>query len=166
MPTGNMKDTFSAAYDQFADDIFKYAFSRTGNREVAKDITQDTFMKTWLYLAGGGQIEHMKAFLFRTMQNLIIDFYRKKKEEPLDQMMDVGFDPPDSSGEDVELQAEIGLVFKQLDQLDHDAREILTLRYVNGFDLDEIADLLDISKNVASVRINRAIEKLREVNNV
>jgi DNA-directed RNA polymerase specialized sigma24 family protein len=43
----NIQGHFLAAYDSFVNEIFLFFLSRTRKRDVAKDLTQETFLKTW-----------------------------------------------------------------------------------------------------------------------
>ena len=53
---------------------------------------QDTFIKTWNYLAREGKIDLMKPFLYHILNCLIIDEYRRHKNFSLDALMSDGFD--------------------------------------------------------------------------
>src|SRR4051812_6244882 len=88
-----VKDDFLDAYNQYADAIFRYCFYKVSNRERAADLVQDTFTKTWIYLSNGKKVANLKAFLYKTANNLIIDWFRKKKMYSLDTLEEVGFDP-------------------------------------------------------------------------
>ena len=73
------KNNFIKAYEQHVDALFHYCLFNISDREVAKDIVHDAFAKTWNYIVKGGHIDNMKAFLYKIIKNLIIDYYRKKK---------------------------------------------------------------------------------------
>src|SRR3989344_1677981 len=84
---------FLVAYDENADALFRHCFARVRDRELAKDITQETFVRTWEYLAKGKQIEHPRAFLYRTLNNCLVDTMRKKRSASLDAMTEeTGFE--------------------------------------------------------------------------
>jgi DNA-directed RNA polymerase specialized sigma24 family protein len=53
-----------AGYTDFNSRLNRYACSRTNDGELADDLTQKTFLKTWAYLVKGGKIETMEAFLY------------------------------------------------------------------------------------------------------
>jgi DNA-directed RNA polymerase specialized sigma24 family protein len=46
-------EAYLKAYDEYADAIYRYCLFRVFNEEKAKDLTQDTFLRTWEYLASG-----------------------------------------------------------------------------------------------------------------
>ena len=76
------------AYEKFADGIFRHTYLRLGDREKAKDLTQETFLKVWQYLIGCKSVVNFKAFLYKVASNLIIDETRKKKTDSLDKMQE------------------------------------------------------------------------------
>ena len=75
----NLDKEFLAAYDEYSDALFRHCMIRVRDRDVAKDIVQETFSRTWLYLSEGKKVEYIRAFLYRVANNLIVDGARKKK---------------------------------------------------------------------------------------
>src|SRR3989338_11402702 len=78
---------------QRSDAIFRYCYYRVFDREKAKDYVQETYLRPWKYLAEGRKVDNIRAFLYRTATNLIIDESRKKKATSLDQIIEKGFVP-------------------------------------------------------------------------
>ncbi|PIR60956.1 MAG: hypothetical protein COU68_01975, partial [Candidatus Pacebacteria bacterium CG10_big_fil_rev_8_21_14_0_10_45_6] len=76
------------AHRDFAKAMNSYSYFKVHNHSTSDDLVQDTFIKTWSYLARGGKIDLMKAFLYHVLNNLIIDEYRKRKNLSLDSLMD------------------------------------------------------------------------------
>lgn len=144
------------------DAIFRFLYFRVSNRSVALDITQDTFTKTWMYLASGKTIEHEEAFLYRTAKNALIDYFKKAKSSSLDAMIDGGYDP--GSQKDIETlfkQDDIDTIRRILDQVDEESKQIIFLRYAEERSIEEIAELYGKSVNAMTVHIHRIIKKLR-----
>ncbi len=161
----DVKNEFLDAYDRYADAIYRHCFFRIFSKPLAEELTQETFLKTWQYLAAGKEVQNLRAFLYRVANNLIIDYVRKKKEERLDVLMENSADvEPSYDGrnemETAELAREIAEVMQELRTED---REILTMRYLDQLELKEIADTLGITANNVSVRLNRALKALREL---
>src|SRR3990167_4352630 len=95
MSEDRLKQEFAKAYDEFADAIFRHCYFRLSNREKAKDMMQETFMRVWSYMEKGNTIEFTKIrpFLYKTASNLIIDEYRRNKHElSLDLLREDGFE--------------------------------------------------------------------------
>jgi len=71
---------FLDAYEKYADAIYRHCYFRVYNKELAEDLTQETFIKTWKYIVEGKEVKNIKSFLYRVAVNLIIDNSRKKKK--------------------------------------------------------------------------------------
>jgi RNA polymerase sigma-70 factor (ECF subfamily) len=136
------------------------------DREVAKDIVQETFTKTWDYLAKGKKVDHLRAFLYRVANNLIVDTSRRKRSTSLDTMMDEdGYEVADENVRDPSSIPDARYAMKLLDTLDEMYRTVITMRFIDGFTPKEIAAALNVSENVVSVRIYRGIERLKSIVN-
>lgn len=164
------EEQFLEWHEQFADAIFRHCVFRLSDREKAKDVTQETFIRLWNYMAvtnqqirgSAGEIKNVRAFLYRIANNLIIDEYRRKETVSLDQMRDEeSFDIGFEVREDYETHDEADRLMRVVGELPEKYREVLILRHVDGLSVKDIARMLDETENVVSVRIHRAIEKLK-----
>lgn len=154
---------FLACYDAQADALFRHILLRVRDRDVAKDLTQEAFCRVWKYLAEGNEIANLRAFLYQTARNCIIDGARKRTTDSLDAILDAGAEFATEGSEGVaDRRAEVREALAALAALDEPYRETLTLRFVDDFAPKEIAGMLGVSENVVSVRINRGLEKIRE----
>lgn len=155
---------FLAAYDEYADALFRHCMLRVRDRDIAKDIVQETFSRTWLYLSEGKEIDYIRAFLYRVANNLIVDGARKKKAASLDSLMDDdGFEPVDESVKDPSELKAVREALEMLKSLDEIYRTAITMRYIDEMSPREIATALGVSENVVSVRIHRGIERLQRM---
>ncbi len=158
---------FLAAYDEHSDALFRHCLIRVRDREVALDIVQETFSRTWLYLSEGKKVEYIRAFLYRIANNLIVDGARKKKSSSLDALMDDdGFEVKDESIKDpadIPAAREAMVMLKSLDEI---YRTAITMRFIDEMTPREIAHALGVSENVVSVRIHRGIERLSKLMNM
>jgi len=161
-----LEQDYLAAFDEHSDPLFRHVFVRIRDREVAKDIVQETFAKTWDYLAKGKKVEHLRAFLYRVANNLIVDTSRRKRSSSLDHMMEEdGFEIEDESVRDFGDVPDARMAMKLLASLDEIYRVVITMRFIDGFSPKEIAETLHVSENVVSVRIYRGIERLKGIVN-
>ena len=83
----------TVAHQDFEKGLNSYAFFKVSNHAAGEDLVQETFLKTWAYLAKGGKIDTMKAFLYHVLNHLILDEYRKHKTVSLDALISKGLDP-------------------------------------------------------------------------
>lgn len=154
---------FLKAYEEFGDGLFRFLASKISDREVARDLMQETFTRAWDYSVEGGQIREWKPFLFRTAYNLVVDTYRKKRSVSLDAMIDdQGFAIVERADTATIDSAEVKRIREGILCLDEIYRDVLLLRYTNDLPPKEIAQILDLTENVVSVRIHRGLAKLRE----
>lgn len=158
---------FNELYESQTDALFRYCFFRMSDREQAKDIIQEAFTRVWDTLRRGTEVKNLRALLFKITSNLIIDWYRKKKAVSLDSMMetdggDQGLQISDDSFEQIEIQSEGKMLLEHITDLDQTYQQVVYLRYVEDLPPKEIAEIVNLSVNVVSVRINRGIEILKK----
>ena len=157
---------FLAAYDEHSDQLFRHALMRVRDREIAKDVVQETFSRAWLYLSQGKRIDYVRAFLYRVANNLIIDMSRKKRSSSLDKLMeDDGFEPRDEMAKDPAEVPAAREAVALLTGLDEIYRTAITMRFIDEMSPKEIAKKLGVSENVVSVRIHRGLERLSRMMN-
>ncbi|PIR82345.1 hypothetical protein COU20_02885 [Candidatus Kaiserbacteria bacterium CG10_big_fil_rev_8_21_14_0_10_59_10] len=171
-PHEEQEAVFLKAFSEYSDKLFRHAVYRTGNRERAVELAQDTFLKAWDYVQKGGEVRQLRSFLYRILNNLIIDEYRKSKEQSLDELLedDTGaLERTMSEGDVAEAEetldknAAVGRIREIIPRLPEAYRTAVTLRYVDGLTPKEIAALLNVSENVVSVRIHRGVAKLKSL---
>lgn len=158
-----MKQAFLMAYEEHADALFRHCLFKVHDRETAKDILQETFVKTWSYIAKGNKIENMRAFIYKTLGNLVVDEYRKKKNSSLDAMSEDGFDPKAENLSDIIDIIDGERAIKLLSELDDRYKDAVFMRYVNGLEISEIAEITGEPENTVSVHIHRGLKKLKEL---
>jgi len=151
------------AYNLYGDAIFRYCFYKTSNREKALDLVQDTFVKTWEYIGRGKDIGNLKAFLYKTANNLIIDWFRKKKMVSLDELEEAGFDPGFDRRERLFDHMDGAIALKAVESIEPIYRDVIMMRYVEELSIKEIAEVLKEKENNISVRLHRGMEKLRNI---
>lgn len=155
-------ELFLEMVESYQDAIFRFIYFRVSNRAVAVDITQDTFTKTWSYLASGKVIEYPEAFLYRAAKNAVIDYYKREKSGSLDTLIESGFDPGTTRDEDeIMRNDDIEVVRALLETLDETDRQIIHLRFVEEKPIEEIATMYGKSTNAMTVAIHRIVKKLR-----
>ena len=166
---GDQEERFLKAFAEYGDTLFRHATLRISDRERAIDIVHDTFTKVWTYLRGGHEIEAYRPFLYKVLNNLIIDEYRKQKELSLDALLEQEGVNEGSFEELSESSVEaLGATIDGKQALDLISilpdiyKEVLILRFVDGLGPREISVLTEESENVISVRIYRGLKMLRD----
>ncbi|MEK7094082.1 MAG: RNA polymerase sigma factor [Patescibacteria group bacterium] len=155
---------FLEAYDLHSDAIYRHCYFRVYSKQRAEDLMQETFTKLWVYMSKGNKIDNIRALLYRIATNLIIDESRKKKERELDAMLedDQIVEPSYAGHKEIESQAVISSIKERMQDLPEEERQLLTLRYFDDLDPKDIAEIMGITANNVSVKLNRAIKALKE----
>src|SRR5665213_1975326 len=166
------KKAFEMAYTQYSDELFRHCYLRVSDRDRALEITQEAFLRTWDYIGKGNEVLELRAFLYRTLKNLIIDEYRKMKSQSLEAMVEgteggsvEALLPPDETNtlEAAVHRFEGKRALEALKELPESYKETLIMRYVDGLSPKEIATELGENENAVSVRLHRGLKKLREL---
>lgn len=170
--TDNVSDhetRFLKAFEEYNDALFRHAYLRVSNREKAIDIVHDTYTKVWSYIREGYEIESFRPFLYKVLNNLVIDEYRKRKESSLDAILekegvDEGLfdDLTESTVEVLAATIDGKKAFELVQDLPDQYREVIILRFVDQLGPSEISELIEESENVISVRIHRGLKMLRQ----
>lgn len=167
------KEQFVAAFEKYSDELFRHALMRLSDRETALEVTQETYLRAWKYVAEGNEVRQYRAFLYKILNNLVVDEYRKHKTQSLDALLENEETSLSFEGEllrdEVDVLEEAMIRFDSdravaaLTELPETHRTVLVLRYIDGLSLTEIAQTLEDNENAVSVRIHRALHKLRNI---
>ena len=166
---GNQEASFLKAFSEYSDALFRHATVGISDRERAIDLVHDTFTKVWTYIRSGHDVENYRPFLYKVLNNLIIDEYRRRKESSLDAMLEMeGVDEgsfeelSESSAEALAATIDGKKAFELLEEMPDQYREVILLRFVDQLGPREISELIEESENVVSVRIHRGLKMLRQ----
>lgn len=162
------EERFLKAFDEYGDALFRHATLRISDRERAIDVVHDTYTKVWTYIRNGHEIDQFRPFLYKVLNNLIVDEYRKKSESSLDALMEKeGIDEgtfdelSENTVESLAATIDGRKAFGLLETVPDVYREVIILRFVDGLGPKEISELIEESENVVSVRIHRGLKLLR-----
>lgn len=167
---GSQEERFLAAFEEYNDALFRHAFLRLSDRERAIDVVHDTYTKVWSYLRGGHDIDNFRPFLYKVLNNLIIDSYRKQREQSLDALFEIeGVDEgsfaelSENTVESLAATIDGKQAFSLVTELPDTYREVIILRFVDELGPKEISELIEESENVVSVRLHRGLKLLRQL---
>ena len=138
------------------DKIYRYCYFKLHNRELAEDITQETFLK-YLERYRFSSSETALKYLYTIAGHLCIDQYRWPAVLPLEETAEQSSAP---SGEDSLLTAIA--VRRALGEMTSEEQELLLLRYVNEVPVGVIAKLFGISRFTLRRKLLAASETLKK----
>lgn len=160
---------FENIYNEHIDQLYRFTLFRVSDKDKAQDIVQDVFFKYFKYLTDSiVDVREMdfnhKAFLFKTTRNTIIDHYRKKQSQSLDDLIEAGYEY--SSDEDISHNTGVEIDYKQviksLKDLDLNSQELVYMRFIEGLSLTDISEVTGQKENTIAVKIHRILEKLKQ----
>ena len=78
---GGNFDSFARLYDKYIDQIYRFIYLKTSNKESSEDLTSEVFMKAmrWLEKVQAKLNFNFKSWLYTVARNTVIDFYRNEE---------------------------------------------------------------------------------------
>lgn len=153
---------FDELMDQHEDRVFAICLRTIGDRELALDAVQETFITVFRKV---GQFEGKSAFstwIYRVAVNTCYDVLRKAKRHKTDELPD-GQDPVDPSSDDaltsIELRPDITAA---LERLPEEFRPAIVLSDLEGLPLREVADIIGVPVGTVKSRVFRGRKLLAE----
>jgi len=165
-------EAFGRLYDTYYQPVFGFMYNRTGNAEVAKDLTSETFFqalknlhrykpqkgkqfKSWLFAIGVAQVGNYfrsRAKMFTVSTDEAPELVGRDEFRP-----DIAY----RMGEDAtELQEQVALLGRMMKQLNQKQQNILTLRFFSHMTVPEIASVMGMKEGTIKSHIHRAVKKL------
>jgi RNA polymerase sigma-70 factor (ECF subfamily) len=142
-------------------------------REDVEDVVQQVFLKVFVSLKRFDQRAAFSTWLYKISVNECWDYLRKKKVRPLVYEADLSEEqvsrldgvvsadqPPASSSDRAEAR---DLLERMMEKLPEQDRQLLILKEVEGFSVQELAEILDLNVNTVKVRLFRARARLMDV---
>lgn len=154
--------SFSELYERNRLPVFRYIYGLTGGPEDdVEDLVAETFLRAWkARYRFDGTADSATGWLIRIAKRLVIDEYRRTVQAarvpPIQPLAGASPEQTAISGE------QTTFLFDLLAGLPDGQREILVLRYMLGWRVNDIADHVGTTENNISVSIHRTLSKLRE----
>jgi RNA polymerase sigma-70 factor (ECF subfamily) len=171
---GGDATAFRGLVEKYQGRVYAMTYGMVRNREDARDITQDAFVKAYNNLESFRLESSFYTWLYRIAMNLAIDFIRKRTrqgttsyEESIATRDEDGVisevhheDDPRKLLERKRLYEKI---MEAMEKLPADQREAILLRELEGLSYKEIADIMDIPEGTVMSRLYYARKKLQKV---
>jgi RNA polymerase sigma-70 factor (ECF subfamily) len=166
------KGKFEELFSSYEKPVYNYILRMVKKRQLAEDLTQDTFLKIYQNLTKFRGDAKLSTWIYRIATNTYLDYLRTavhKKEMETDQLNDDG-----NNGwklEEIEkvlsideqlLQSEMSSCVREfVSNLPEDYRTVIVLHDLQGMKNREIADILGCSLETVKIRLHRARKKFR-----
>ena len=162
----NLQKKFSKIYDQHVSRIYRFAYLGVNSKDIAQDITSETFIRAWDKFRADNpksKVKNWTGFLYQIARNLLTDFYRERgKVQIISASYTPLMDPSMGLEEKAFLSSEVEQIKSVLSQLGQEQQEVIIWRYLDGLSIREIASILDKPEGTIRVICHRALEVLRK----
>ncbi len=152
---------FAPLYERYFADIFRFVHRRAGARELAADLTQQTFLKAMLGLPRYRSVGlPFRAWLYRIALNELRMHWRKRREV----VMELSFVEVQGLREGMGLEdseEDMQRLAHALSRLQPDKARLIELRYMDGMSFAEVGQVLGIGEDAAKMRTHRVLNALR-----
>lgn len=169
------RDGNRIAFDQLIDlyqrDIHRMIYYRIRARMDAEDLTQDVFIRAYRSISRLREPERFRGWLYRIAVNRVNDYLRKKKVRSIFKSSDEGVDiQPDADKLRAQPEAleqvlkedfwrQVDRIAKKLSKME---REVFMLRFLDGLNINEIAQILKKSESTVKTHLYRSLAKFKK----
>jgi RNA polymerase sigma-70 factor (ECF subfamily) len=142
-----------------AADLYQFIYRQVRAAAIAEDLTSTVFLKALRWLQQSRSQESVKGWLYATARSLIADYWREHAQLPLVPLEAAEDLPLLADASDAQVQSLQVRIQRLLDALPTRERDILTLRYFQGYSAAEIGEVLGLSANYVRVLQFRALRR-------
>lgn len=160
----NQKAQFEV-YNRYCKAMYNVAFRIVKDAHYAEDVMQEGFLKAFTKIDDYRQEVAFGAWLKRIVINYSIDFLKKTNAFKADDIEKVMYKVEDQASADPEpdfAQLKANEILGAIGRLKDNYRMVLTLFYIEGYDHEEITEILNISYANCRTTMSRAKESLRK----
>jgi RNA polymerase sigma-70 factor (ECF subfamily) len=157
-------DAFGELYDHYFGQIYRFAYSRTRDRDAAEEVTQEVFMKALRAMPRYRPSGHpFSSWLYQISANAIADHFRQRRPQAsLDDAAIEIVDPTRPVAERVVESAEAARVWEAIDSLPEQQRTAMTLKLGEDLKLAQIGEIMGKSEGAVKLLVHRGMVTVRQ----
>ena len=157
-----MTYTIDELYANHADSVYQYIFLLVRKKEVAEDLTQETFIKVFRNLHQFNDEARVTTWIIQIAKNTTYDYFRKTKWTHLfSEKHDVNSSITPSTEQTVINKTSVQELYDALKTLKREYQEVVILRKINQLTIKETAIVLGWTENKVKAKLARALKKLQ-----
>lgn len=164
-PGTDVGEALVRAFNEAKNELVGTLVYLLGSQEDAHDAAQETFMKCWRNLDELGQVQNLRAFIFRVAMNTATDIRRsawRRKAKPMGEE-EMYAAPTTSTSEALEQQEQILRLRKAIRTLRVEEQEIFLLRQNGEMTYEQIAEIRSVPVGTVKTQMRTALQKLRKI---
>jgi len=153
-------EEFKNLYNHYFESIRNYVFYRSGNKDLASDISQETFIKVWKKRSEINK-ENIKALLYKISRDEFVSWIRKEKLNKQYVQQLSKFETEDNNDDENKKTRKLKFE-KLLKKMSEKQRVVLLMSKREGLTNKEISNYLEISLKAVEKRMTQALKFLKE----
>jgi len=166
---------FNKIYKTFKDKIYNYFLFKTNfDKELSEDLMEEVFEKVIENINSLKDDGNLKVWIYKIAHNKLVDYFRKKKELLIFDDEDENIDSKiinerESKNEDIntliDKKISLNIIKKSIQELSEKDRYIITLKFIDDLDYEELETILNKNKIAIRTSISRALKELKDIVN-
>ena len=149
-------------YDQYCKAMFNTAYNFVKEDDTAQDVMQEAFIKAFKKIHSYTGEATFGAWLKRIVINQSLDWLKKQKLQTVELNEDVVYMDDDSSWE-IDNEIKISAIYECIETLPQKCKNVVKLYLLEGYDHQEVAQILEISEVASRSQLSRGKSKLKEL---
>ena len=159
------QQTLAQIYDSYSPGLYRYAMRRLSDQNAAEDCVAETFSRFLNALqARRGPKSFLQAYLYRMAHNWIVDHYRREPNEPVE-LKEETHDENANPEVDTSRHLQQKGLHMALRKLTPDQQQVISLKYLEGWENEEIARSLKRPVGAVKSLQHRALATLQRIMN-
>lgn len=154
---------FGEIYNLFFKRIYTFIYYRVSHKETAEDLAEEVFLKAYTKLSSVKAAKSLEAWLYQIARNLVIDYYRGKKEQLGLEAVENSLIYEETVLDTLNLNHQQIIINQLLQNLPADYQQVIRLKFFENLSNNIIAELTGKSEGAIRVIQFRAITKLRKL---
>jgi RNA polymerase sigma-70 factor (ECF subfamily) len=160
------RSAFAALYDRYVDVVFRYVLFRVGDRELAEDVTSETFLRALRRIESVSyQGRDVGAWFVTIARNLVLDHVKSSRFRLEVATAEVDDSRPAESGPEQQVLSNVTrtALLQCVGQLGDDQRECIVLRFLQGLSVAETAKVMARNEGAVKALQHRAVRRLAQL---
>jgi len=161
----NLEKKFSKVYDKLVGKIYRFVFLKVNTQEVAEDITSQVFAKAWNKVRKSEkEIKNLSAYIYQIARAELVNYYKNKSKYTIVSAENVQIvDQSINLEEKEQINSETDNLFRFIQKLNDDYRNVIIWRYLDDLSYKEIAEIMEKPEGTIRVMVHRALKELRKI---
>ena len=158
------QQAFAELYNAYVDKIYKYIYYKVGNAPDAEDLCEQVFLKAWEAIGRYTWCGYpFSSWLYKLAHNIVVDHYRTRRDTT--PLSEVSVSSPELVDPENMLRKmlDVAELREAIGQLTGEQRQVIALKFVEGYENVEIAQMMNKKEGAIRALQYRALRSLQSI---